>query len=69
MTQKELEKYLADVWEKYAHPDSHGYKDFMYPGGFNDAVREVLQEFGVDVAAHETAAKTLYRALKPSASF
>lgn len=31
------------LWEKYAHPDRHGYKDFMSPGGFEAAVEEVLR--------------------------
>jgi hypothetical protein len=50
MTQKQLEKYLEKLWEKHGHPDRHGYKDFMYQDEFNAAVREALQDCGVDVA-------------------
>lgn len=50
MTQKQLEKYLAALWEKHAHADRHGYKDWMADDQFRTAVREALQDFGVDVS-------------------
>jgi hypothetical protein len=46
VTQKQLERYLAGLWEKYGHADKHGYKDWMSQEGFNGAVREALQKLG-----------------------
>lgn len=51
MNQKQLEKYMDGLWDKHAHPDHHGYRDWMSPDGFHNAVREALQDFGVDVSA------------------
>jgi hypothetical protein len=35
---------LSDrLWEKHAHPDRHGYKDWMSPEGFEAALAEALK--------------------------
>lgn len=52
MTQKQLEKYINELWDKYGHPDKHGYRDWMGPDGFHDAIREALQRFNVDLKKH-----------------
>ena len=43
MRQRELERLLDDLWEKYGHPDKHGYKDWMASDQFKAAARELLQ--------------------------
>lgn len=44
MTEAQLQKYIDDLWEKHGHPDKHGYKDWMSPNGFADAVKQVLKD-------------------------
>lgn len=36
-------KLCADLWEKHAHADRHGYKDDMHENGFSSAITELLE--------------------------
>jgi hypothetical protein len=49
MTQAQLEKYLDALFWEHGSRDAHGYVDWMGNSGFNNAVRELLQDFGVDL--------------------
>lgn len=49
MTQKQLERYMDDLWERHGHPDKHGYVDDMHQPGFHSALREAIEFFGVDL--------------------
>jgi hypothetical protein len=33
---------IAKLWEKHAHPDRHGYKDWMHAQGFQAAIEEAF---------------------------
>lgn len=37
-----MNKLAQTLWEKFAHPDRHGYKDWMAPDKFEEAIEEAL---------------------------
>jgi len=51
MTQTQFKKYVEALWMKHGSPDKHGYVDLMRDDGFEAALREALERFGVDVKA------------------
>lgn len=43
MNKRELKKLADELWQKYASPDRHGYKDLMREDSFANAVAEALE--------------------------
>lgn len=43
MNKREFSKLVEELWERYASPDRHGYKDLMREDSFAAAIKEAVE--------------------------